>query len=79
MTAKLADYPELNRMLRELLFFGKEISCNLVSQAIQLAFMFGFVKKEDGKVVPANRIFDTFLYNYFLSADELHDSDIYKK
>ena len=78
LTTKLADYPELNRMLRELLFFGKEISCNLASQAIQLAFMFGFVKKEDGKVVLANRIFDTFLYNYFLSADELHDSDIYK-
>lgn len=78
LTVKLADYPELNRMLRELLFFGKEISCNLASQAIQLAFMFGFVKKEDGKVVPANRIFDTFLYNHFLSDDELHDSDIYK-
>ena len=29
-------------------------------------------------VLPANRIFDTLLYNYFLSADELRTSDLYK-
>ena len=36
--------------------------------------MFGFVKNVDGKVVPANRIFDTLLYNHFLSMDELQPS-----
>lgn len=39
--------------------------------------MFGFVKNEAGKVVPANRIFDTLLYNHFLSMDELKSSDMY--
>lgn len=40
--------------------------------------MFGFVKNEKGKVIPANRIFDTVLYNHFLSTDEMHASEIYK-
>lgn len=78
LTGKLADYPELNRMLEELLFSGKTISYVPTSQAINLAIMFGFVKNEGGKVIPANRIFDTLLYNHFLSADELYVSDMYK-
>ena len=78
LIAKLVDYPELNRMLSDLLFLGKEISYNPTSQAIQLALMFGFIKNEGGKAVPANRIFDTLLYNHFLSMEELRDTDIYK-
>lgn len=29
------------------------------------------------KVIPANRIFDTLLYNHFLSMDELKSLDMY--
>lgn len=78
LIGKLADYPELDRMLAELLFLGKTISYNPTNQVINLALMFGFVKNEEGKVVPANRIFDTLLYNHFLSSDEMHASDMYK-
>ncbi|MEZ3485054.1 MAG: hypothetical protein K1W22_00255 [Lachnospiraceae bacterium] len=52
------------------LFHGKEITYTPTSQPISLALMFGFVKNESGKVIPANRIFDTMLYNHFLSAEE---------
>lgn len=78
LIGKLADYPELDRMLAELLFLGKTISYNPTNQVINLALIFGFVKNEEGKVVPANRIFDTLLYNHFLSSDEMHASDMYK-
>lgn len=78
LITKLADYPELDKMLGELLFLGKTIMYSSTNQAIQLAAMFGFIKNEDGKVVPSNRIFDTLLYNHYLSMDELHDSDLYK-
>lgn len=74
LIGKLADYPELERMLKELLFLGKPISYNPTNPVISLAVMFGFVKNVDGKVVPANRIFDTLLYNHFLSMDELQPS-----
>lgn len=75
---KLFDYPELERILRELLFSGKPITYNPTNPEIGLALIFGFVKNENGKVVPANRIFDTLLYNHFLSLDEMKNSDIYK-
>ena len=78
LIAKLSDYPELNRMLKALLFGGKAIGYTPTSQPISLALMFGFLKNEGGMVIPANRIFDTLLYNHFLSADEMHASDIYK-
>ena len=32
-----------------------------------------------GDVIPANRIFDTFLYDYFLSAAGAYVSEIYKE
>lgn len=78
LIGKLSDYPELNRMLRELLFLGKSITYSPTNSAINLASMFGFIKNESGKAVPANRIFDTLLYNHFLSEDEIHSLEIYK-
>ncbi len=78
LIGKLTDYPELERMLRELLFIGKTISYTPTSRAINLALMFGFIKNDSGKVIPANRIFDTLLYNHFLSEDETYVSDMYK-
>lgn len=77
LIGKLTDYPELEKMLKELLFFGKPITYNPTNPVIALAMMFGFVKNQDGKVIPANRIFDTLLYNHFLSMDELDTSEMY--
>lgn len=78
LIGKLTDYPELRQMLAELLFAGKTIIYSPASPAVSLALMFGFVKIEDGKVLPASRIFDTFLYNYFLSDEKTRSSDMYK-
>lgn len=77
LIGKLTDYPELEKMLKELLFFGKPITYNPTNSVIALAMMFGFVKNQGGKVIPANRIFDTLLYNHFLSMDELNTSEMY--
>lgn len=75
---KLADYPEMDEMLYALLFSGRGIAYNPMNAAIDVATMFGFVKSRGGMVEPANRIFDTLLYNYYLSANEMHDKNIYK-
>lgn len=78
LIGKLTDYPELEQMLKELLFYGKPITYNPTNPVISLAEMFGFVKNAEGRVIPANRIFDTLLYNHFLSQEELRSSDMYK-
>lgn len=78
LTEKLDSYPELERILHTLLFVGKDIPYNADSEVITLASMFGFVKNKDGNVTITNRIFETRLYNRFLSMEELQENDIYK-
>ena len=74
---KLTDYPELEEMLRSLLFTGKEIVYVVGVRSVESALMFGFVKVSDSQVVIANRIFETLLYNYFLSVPPMQQEEIY--
>ena len=78
LIGKLADYPELDAMLYSLLFTGKSIVYNVDEPAIDMATMFGFIKNEQGMAVVANRIFETRLYNRYLSAAEMQRNGIYK-
>lgn len=74
---KLNDFPELKDVISDLLFHGKSIAYNPDDQAVQSARMFGFVKVENAKVLLANRIFETRLYNYFLLKFSAQNSEIY--
>ncbi len=74
---KLADFPELKKMLCAVLFRGERIPYNVYHYAINMGCMFGFIKNHQGMVEVSNRIFETLLYNLFLS-EELLDSKIYK-
>lgn len=78
LIGKLLDFPELNVMLRSLLFSGKGIVFNPDEPAMDIALMFGFMKKQQETVAVANRIFETRLYNYYLSAAEMQELDLYK-
>ena len=69
MIKQLQDYPELSKMLQNILFSGQYYPYNPYNQEIGIGIMFGFVTEEDGKAVVANRIFETHLYNYFLSEE----------
>ena len=74
---KVEDDPELEGLLRELLFKGKEIAYVLGSRSVETALMFGFVKKVNNSVVIANRIFEVLLYNYFLATPKMQQDRIY--
>ncbi len=75
MIRHMDSYPEMKRMFQEILFQGKAFSFNLDTKEISLASMFGYAVSKDGKVQVANRIFETRLYNYFLSENELAGTD----
>lgn len=77
LSEKLISYPELNTMLRAMLFSGRTISYNIYEPSISIAELFGFVKGKNGVMMVANRIFETWLYNYYLSAAEVQSEDIY--
>lgn len=75
---KLEEYPELDEMLRELLFDGKEIAYVIGVRSVEAALMFGFVKRDGSNVIIANRIFETLLYNFFLASPVMRQSNIYE-
>ena len=73
---KLESYQELNSMLYSLLFTGKAIVYNYYEASIDIATMFGFVKNENGVLAVSNRIFETWLYNLYLSSAEMQKNTI---
>lgn len=67
---KLDAYPELEHVIDRLLFNGEQILYSPNSEDIEIASLFGFIKREGAAAVIANRIFETRLYNRFLSSEE---------
>lgn len=78
LIGKLNDYPEMKDMVYLLLFQGQTISYNADEQATDMLLMFGFIKVERETVHIANRIFETRLYNYFLTLPEVQNGDMYR-
>lgn len=70
---KLEDDEQLRTFLHKILFTGIKAPYNLYDVIIGAAVMYGFLKKEvteDGEnAVVANRIFETALYNWFISIE----------
>lgn len=78
LSEKLNSYPRLSDMLKTLLFTGKNIVYNYYEESTNIATMFGFVRDNNGVLVISNRIFETWLYNLYLSTAEMQQTDIYK-
>lgn len=74
MARQLSDYPDMKNMLQAILFQGKRVSYNSYASVVEQAAMFGYVIDKDNSVQVANRIFEIWLYNMFLSEEELHSA-----
>ena len=70
LVKKLDQFPALTDMLRQVLYHGKKISYNYSDREMALATRFGYIASGAGQVRIANRIFETFLYNYFVTESE---------
>lgn len=79
LEGKLADYPQLQRTMYSLLLGGEAIVYNVFDEAVNMAIMFGFVKKQNGNIVVSNRIFEILLYNYFLTSSDAQNSPIFRE
>lgn len=77
MVKKLQDFPGLKKMLYAALFHGEKFPYNPDVHEMNMGMIFGLLKNEQGTVAVANRIFETRLYNWFISEDIL-DSKLYK-
>ena len=71
LTKNLDHYPDLKSAIRSILMEGTKLTWNAQQDSIVQMKMFGLIKNVDNTVRVANRIFETVLYNLFLSDEEL--------
>jgi hypothetical protein len=78
LMGKLSAYPELEKTIYTILFSGEKMVYNTDNEYIDIATMYGFIKNNNGIIAIANRIFESRLYNYFLSTSEAQNSKIFR-
>lgn len=66
---KLEDDTTLCKLLYSMLFQGRKFLFNAYDSAIHSAAMYGFVRNDNGIVIIANRIFETVIYDWFISLE----------
>lgn len=67
MNKNLDRYPELDKMMSDMLLQGVSYPYTISDNTTQLGVQFGYFKNSDGTLVIANRIFETYLYDmYFM-------------
>ena len=66
----LENNRELYRMIYDILITGKSYTFKFGNPTIDLAAMFGIVQNKDGIAAVSNRIFETIIYDYFISKDQ---------
>ena len=74
---KIYNNTDLAELLRHILFSGERVPYNPDELSIIDAELYGFVRRENGALVIANRIFETRLYNFYLSEEEMKQSRVY--
>lgn len=74
MRKKLDEYPDLSKMIYVMLFAGKSIAYSPDNLAMDIGIHFGFIKCVNEQMAVSNRIFETRLYNYYLSEEMLQSS-----
>ena len=71
ITVKLSNYPDLETSIRCILMEGVRLTYNAQQESIRQMQMYGLIRNDHGVVAISNRIFETMLYNLFLSDEEL--------
>jgi hypothetical protein len=70
----LESYSELYEFMYELIITGKEAKYSTRDPVVEWAMMFGIVQYRNDKVKIANRIFERWITDYFLSKDYRSDN-----
>jgi len=65
LVKKLDQFPDLKKLLQNILFTGEKRTFSTLEKYLQLAEMFSFIRNDHGTVRISNRILETCLYNLF--------------
>lgn len=78
MVKQLDQYSELRTMLEKIIYQGMRIPFSPDEKAVSMGLMFGFLAEKNGQVAIANRIFEMYLLNLFMT-EEAGKSEIYAR
>lgn len=78
MVKQLDIYSELNAMIETILYQGTKIPFSPDEKSVSIGVMFGFLTEENGHVAIANRIFEMYLLNLFMTKEAVK-SKVYAK
>ena len=78
MVRQLDNYEELRAIMEGILYQGKKIPFSPDEKAVSMGLMFGFLTERNGQVAIANRIFEMYLLNLFLT-EEAVKSEVYSR
>lgn len=79
LTKNLNNYPRLKASLRSILMEGAKLTYTAQQNEIVQMEMYGLIKNDHNTVRIANSVFETMLYNLFLSDEELENNAFYNK
>lgn len=66
----LGNYPDLYKLMYELVISGARYTYNIGNPSISFGVMYGLLMNIGGSVAVSNRIFELILSNYFISRNE---------
>lgn len=78
MAKQLDQYKELYTMIESILYQGRRILFSPDEKSVSIGVMFGFLTEKNGQVAIANRIFEMYLLNLFMTKEALA-SEVYIK
>lgn len=79
LTKNLNNYPDLKASIKSILMEGTKVTYNAQQEEIIQMQMYGLIRNDHNTVRVANRIFETMLYNLFLSEEELKNNVFTRK
>lgn len=74
MTKQLDIYPDMRKMLQDIIYQGKRIPFSPDIKSISMGLMFGFLKDQGGQVAVSNRIFEMRILNMFITEESVNSS-----
>lgn len=74
LTGKLINYPEIRKVLYNILIEGARITYNPMQESVAQMEMYGFIVNDKGVIAVSNRIFEVLLYNLFLSDADFQEN-----
>ena len=74
LTKNLNNYPKMKASIHSILMEGTKLTWNGQQDAIVQMQMYGLIRNDDNTVRIENRIFETVLYNLFLSDEEMKNN-----